>query len=102
MVTLSNPIQVHPNKEFREDYFSGNGIADPFYPDKRIAEYCEANTIFNLNLAEPLYRNVSESEGLFLHGFPASKLGTGHWNENGHAAASELIYDALIGCELLD
>lgn len=102
VVTLSNPIQVHPNKEFREDYFSGHGIADPFYPDKRIAEYCEANAILNLSLAEPLYKNVSESEGLFLHGFPTSKLGTGHWNENGHAAASQLIYDALIGCQLLD
>lgn len=96
VVTLSNPIQVHPNRDMREGYFSSHGIVDPFYPDKRIEKFCEANAILNLSLAETFYRKVGESDGLFLHGFPNSKLGTGHWNENGHALASELIYNVLI------
>lgn len=95
VVTLSNPIQVHPDETVRNAYFSSHEVDDPFYPDKRIAAFCESNSIPVLNLAQPFRVKVGVENDLFLHGFPNTKWGTGHWNENGHLAASKLIYEEL-------
>lgn len=95
VVTLSNPIQVHPDETVRDAYFSLHGVDDPLYPDTRIAAFCESNAIPVLNLAQPFLAKVGTENGLFLHGFPNTKLGTGHWNDKGHAAASKLIYAEL-------
>lgn len=95
VVTLSNPIQVHPDQTVRDAYFSLHGVDDPFYPDARIAAFCESNSIPVLSLAQTFLEKVETENGPFLHGFPNTKLGTGHWNDKGHAAASKLIYAEL-------
>ena len=44
-----------------------------------------------LNLA-PLFQSYAEENKVFLHGFQSSgNLGRGHWNEDGHRLAGELI-----------
>jgi hypothetical protein len=33
----------------------------------------------------------ADAHHAFLHGFPNTRLGTGHWNADGHQVAGELI-----------
>jgi hypothetical protein len=40
-------------------------------------------------LAEKL-RTTAEREQSYLHGFSNTRLGTGHWNENGHREAAKV------------
>ena len=47
-----------------------------------------------INLAEPMQK-YADQEGVYLHGFPNTGLGTGHWNRRGHELAARLIADGL-------
>ncbi len=89
VVTLSNPIQVHPDCALRARL-----AASLFYPDDRIEEFCRRNHIAELSLVRPLQR-LADREHLFLHGFSNTTLGCGHWNENGHRCAGELISEYI-------
>jgi hypothetical protein len=40
---------------------------------------------------------IAERERIFLHGFENTRLGSGHWNENGHRLAAELVAADLCG-----
>lgn len=92
VVVLSNAIQVHPDKSKREAFQKIAGIDDLFYPDARIASACREMGIPVLALA-PKMQQHAQREKTFLHGFENTKKGQGHWNEKGHAVASQLISD---------
>ena len=47
-----------------------------------------------IGLAEPL-RRYADAHGAYLHGFPNTQLGRGHWNETGHRLAGEHIAAAI-------
>ena len=47
-----------------------------------------ARTQVTLN---PEMQRRADATRVFLHGFKNSTPGFGHWNENGHALAAELI-----------
>ncbi len=95
VVTLSNGIQVVPSPEVRRTFAERLGIADIFYPDKRIKSVCERERIPVVTLAPELQKIAADSK-TFLHGFGAN-IGNGHWNPAGHRAAGELIAKKL--CE---
>lgn len=96
IVTLSNPIQVHPDRKRKSEFLEQNTIDDLFYPDRRLLNFCESNEIVCLSLAETFSMAVdSASHSLYLHGFSNTKMGAGHWNEDGHQLASETIYSFL-------
>lgn len=84
IVTMSNDIQVHPEK---------SGASDLFYPDRRIQRLGARENIPTIVLAEAMAA-YAQREGVFLHGF-TSTPGFGHWNENGHRVAGELIADRV-------
>ena len=63
------------------------GIDTLFYPDERLAAFGKREGIPVLPLA-PALQKVAEREKVFLHGFPNTAPGEGHWNERGHAAAA--------------
>jgi hypothetical protein len=44
-------------------------------------------------------RRQADKTNVFFHGFPNTRLGTGHWNENGHRAAGGILARAL--CDAL-
>ena len=89
-ITLSNPIQDHPEAAVRQKYQRRLGIDDLFYPDRRIAELGARKGFAVLNLAAPLLQ-YAQANHVCLHGFPnASKCG-GHWNPLGHRLAGSLI-----------
>ncbi len=98
VATLSNGIQVHPDAEARRRFMERYGLEELFYPDERIARFCEAQGIEVVTLAPPL-RRYAEERGAFLHGFEGHPPGTGHWNVEGHRAAGTFIADYLCRAE---
>jgi hypothetical protein len=95
VVILSTGIQVHPDPKTRSSYEKRLGVRDLFYPDRRIMGYCRGGGIPVLSLASRL-QEYATSNRIFLHGF-GRKLGWGHWNENGHRLAGNIIADWI--CE---
>ena len=98
VVTLSNPIQVYPDPAVRAAFLARLGPgADLFYPNRRYEEFGrrEGLTVFTL---APELQAHADRRGAYLHGFPGD-LGNGHWNEEGHRVAGELLTQKL--CEWL-
>jgi len=96
LVTLSNGIQVDPNPKKRQQVMEKFGINTLSYADDRIRKFAENKQIDVLNLA-PQFQNYAEKNQVYLHGFENSTLGEGHWNENGHILAGDMINNHL--CE---
>lgn len=90
VVTLTNGIQVHPDPKVRQRYMERFGISNLHYPDERIGQIGKSKGIAVWMLA-PVFQEVAEKKGIFLHGFPDQQLGGGHWNEHGHRLAGEYI-----------
>lgn len=89
VVTLTNGAQVHPDQAASDGLAQKIGALDLDHPDHRIAKLGERGGFPVLNLA-PSFRDHARLTGEFLHGFPPN-LGSGHWNEKGHALAGKLI-----------
>jgi lysophospholipase L1-like esterase len=96
VVTLTDGIQVHPDLKKRQAFAKQLGIADLFYPDERIKKTAEAAGIPVLNLAPPL-ADYAARTGQFLHGFPNTQPGEGHWNVIGHREAAKALGRWLCG-----
>ena len=82
IVTLSNSPQVHPDPAARRAFMRRIGAGDLFYADRRIQDLGARAGIPVITLALPLAEHA-QRHGSFLHGFPASTPGVGHWNETG-------------------
>jgi hypothetical protein len=90
VVSLTTGIQVHPDAAARARYMRKLGVADLFYPGRRLAAFGRAAGIPVLDLAPPLAELAARS-GQPLHGFANTGPGEGHWNARGHAAAAPLV-----------
>lgn len=88
VVTLSNAIQVDPEPDARERYRAAIHADDLDYPDHRVAEAGARDGYPVLNLA-PALRVYAETYHEWVHGFPNTTMGTGHWNETGHRVGAE-------------
>lgn len=88
-VTLSNGVQVLPDPQVRAMHLSYIGADDIFYPDDRIRKFAEANSIRVITLV-PALQAYAQQNNIFLHGFEKN-LGFGHWNQNGHRIAGEIL-----------
>ena len=64
-------------------------MPDLYYPERRLARFGKDHGIPVLNLA-PTMAQQAEERQVFFHAFHDS-LGVGHWNEEGHRVAGELI-----------
>lgn len=93
VVTLSNGIQVYPDRQARQAFLERVGAQDIFYPDVRIKALCEREGIDVITLAPQLQAYADEHK-VFLHGF-GHDLGNGHWNQLGHHVAGELLAQQL-------
>jgi hypothetical protein len=93
VVVLSNDIQVYPDVAVRNKLAHHPGVEDVFYPDKRLASFCQSHDIPVLLLAQRFQKYADEHQ-VYLHGFRTlfrNTLGSGHWNRNGHRLAGEMI-----------
>ncbi len=93
VVTLSNGIQVFPDPSARAAFARRVGAADLFYAERRFKSLGEREGFPVYNLAPDL-QEYADRTGVFLHGFGAQR-GNGHWNEDGHRVAGELLTQRL-------
>jgi hypothetical protein len=98
VVTLSNGIQVFPDPSARRAFAARLGVADLFYPERRLSALGEREGFPVLNLA-PALQTYADEHKVFLHGFGPDR-GNGHWNEEGHRVAGEMIAEWL--CETMN
>lgn len=97
VVTLSNGIQVYPDAPARQRFAQRLGVADLFYPERRFSSLGVREGFPVYNLAPDL-QSYADEHKVFLHGF-GRDIGNGHWNEEGHRVAGELLAQKL--CEWL-
>jgi lysophospholipase L1-like esterase len=95
LVSVTTPLQVHPDAELRERYVAEVPGRDLFYTEKRLSRLAEQQDFPLQTLAQPL-QQIADSEQVFLHGFSNTQLGTGHWNVAGHRLAGEILADWLL------
>jgi hypothetical protein len=93
-VTEDTGIQVWPDPAVRERFQHHLGVADLFYPDRRI-EALGASQGFDVLALAPQLQSYAQAHHQFLHGFSNTPMGFGHWNEAGHAEAGQLIAQRL-------
>ncbi len=89
VVTVSSGKQVTPDPTARFNLLQEAGLKDFFYAEHRIKALGERESFPVLNLAPP-FQSYAEQQKVFLHGFGAT-LGMGHWNQEGHRLAGEII-----------
>jgi hypothetical protein len=94
LVTLSNPGQVPVDPQQMRDHAARLGEADLFFPERRMRAFAKREGIEAVLLAEPFAAHAATT-GEYLHGFANTQLGSGHWNERGHALAAKLIAERL-------
>jgi hypothetical protein len=85
---------VYPDAALRARYAQSLGVSSLFYPEERLGRLGEEGGFEVIKLA-PAMQKVADAEHVFLHGFPNTKRGFGHWNEAGHALAAQLIAGQL-------
>ncbi len=99
LVSLTTPIQVDPDAAKRQAFAKALDVEDLDYPERRLAEASARNSIDFLALTPPL-RELATREKVYLHGFPNTAPGEGHWNARGNEAAAREIGRWLCGTVL--
>jgi hypothetical protein len=89
VVVLTNGAQVDPDGKRSAMFAKSLGVEDLFYPDRRLEKFCQTHQIPVLLLGPP-FQEYAVRRQVFLHGFDQN-LGTGHWNQNGHRLAGQII-----------
>ena len=100
LLAVTTPLQVNPNLEVRTRALEKRQAQDLFYVERRLTELAERYDFPILTLAEPMQKQA-DSQDLYLHGFANTEMGTGHWNEAGHALAGEHLAEWL-ATEVID
>ena len=94
VTTVSMAEQADPDPVRRAEWMRERGVADLFYPDKRLYALSQAASFDMVPLA-PAMARIAERTGKYLHGFPDQWPGRGHWNHNGHAVAGQILAQEL-------
>lgn len=94
IASLSNSLQVHPDRMVRDRFAAALGVATLSYADDRLAAFARDRGIPIITLAPPLGA-YAEANDTTLHGFPGGTPGYGHWNRDGHAQAGAVIAEAI-------
>ena len=92
--TIATGIQDDPNPEYRAKYMRLVSSDNLFYPDDQIRELGQKDGFAVINLSEPM-QEYAQAHRVYLHGFPNTGPGLGHWNVEGHRVAGELIGERL-------
>ena len=90
VVTLTNAIQVDPDPKARVELQQSSGVEHLFYPDLRVVNIGKRHGFPVFTLA-PKMQAEAERKKIYFHGFSNTKMGTGHWNQDGHRAAGQIM-----------
>lgn len=90
VATLSNPIQVHPDRSERSAFTKRLEVTDLLYPDRRIIALARTERIPSVMLVPELL-DWAERNTTCVHGFQNASPCDGHWNQHGHRLAGEIL-----------
>jgi hypothetical protein len=96
ILSLSSGMQVHPDPGVRAEFIRAKGIKDIFYPNRRIEKVAGKLGLQSILLG-PSFQEAAERDKVYFHGFPNTRMGTGHWNEAGNRMAAEVVAGRLCG-----
>jgi hypothetical protein len=65
-----------------------------FYADDHLRDLGRERGFAVLNLPKPM-QEYAEAHRVYLHGFPNTGFGLGHWNDEGHRVAGTLIGERI-------
>lgn len=82
------PIQVYPDSTLRQRFARQVGAPDLLLPNRRIRAMGERGGFPVLDFTEEL-QSYADQHHRFLHGFPNTRPGSGHWNALGHLLAGQ-------------
>ena len=99
VTTISNPQEVHPDPNFRQQFKEYWEIDSLIYPNQRIENAGKDKGFSVLNLS-PSLRSYAEENQVCLHGFDKKMICDGHWNSEGHRLAGQKIAQRL--CQNID
>jgi hypothetical protein len=94
VATVSSGAQVNPDPAFRRKFMARVGATDLFYPDRRAARVAKEAGADSIVLGPQLLAQA-EAKKVYLHGFPNTSLGSGHWNEEGHLLAARILAEHI-------
>jgi hypothetical protein len=94
VAAISHSAQVHPDPTTRKNLQDALGVPDLFYIERRLEGFGKRERIQMIALAPELQRRA-EAGHIYFHGFKNYRMGWGHWNEEGHRAAAEIIARSL-------
>ncbi|MGB1110088.1 MAG: hypothetical protein ACPG4N_07015 [Gammaproteobacteria bacterium] len=94
LVSLSTGLQVTANTELRQRQMTRAGMPHLFFQENTLRGFSDVNGIDYLALAPPM-QAAAQSSGKEFHGFENAIPGLGHWNQDGHAMATQLLADHL-------
>ena len=94
MAVLTHSAQVHPDPGMRKNVLDALGMADLFYIERRM-EALGVREGFPVIALGPELLKRAETQKVFFHGFENYHVGWGHWNENGHRAAADILAPRL-------
>jgi len=90
VATLSNGMQVHPDRSARSVFTKRLEVTDLLYPDRRIIDLARTERIPSTMLAPELL-DWAEQNATCVHGFQNATPCSGHWNQHGHKLAGEIL-----------
>ena len=90
LMDFTNGIDVFPEEGIREKYMRQIGVHNLSYPHTRIERLAKREGIPFLGLWAPFSDHAIRTK-TYLHGFPKTGMGAGHWNTLGHALAAQYI-----------
>jgi hypothetical protein len=93
VLTVSSGPQVGPDQAARRSLEQRLGVSDLFYAENRLRQLGEQR--FPVVTLAPVFQAYAEERKAFLHGFPNSGLGQGHWNVAGHRLAGQVVAERL-------
>ncbi|MEO7863444.1 MAG: SGNH/GDSL hydrolase family protein [Nitrospirales bacterium] len=90
VATLSNGMQVHPDRSERSAFTKRLEVTDLLYPDRRIIALARTEHIpFGMLVPELL--DWAEQNATCVHGFQNATPCGGHWNQQGHRLAGKVL-----------
>jgi hypothetical protein len=92
VAVLSAPVQVEPDPTARVALTAKLGVADLYYPERRLTEAGMGAGYPVVQLA-PTLAQAAQSTQTCVHGFGGACIG--HWNETGHKIAGSALAKAL-------
>jgi len=90
LVDITNGIDVYPDLDIKRKYMKEIGVQDLDYPHNRIERLAHHEGMPLIGLKHD-FNEYAVKHNSYLHGFPKTGLGFGHWNKTAHALAAEII-----------